>query len=160
MRILRTSGFVFLVLTFASPVLAEESNVVSGVGASSCGKFTNSYKENTARTETLYFSWAQGFMSSINFNRKIQNGTPVDFGAMPSAAQLGWIRNYCQKNPMKTYLRAATELFLALEQAQKKKSISVGQAQVELTGPTGKVNPAKKSEKPAHEAPPTKPAEP
>jgi hypothetical protein len=37
MRILRTSGFVFLVLTFASPVLAEESNVVSGVGASSCG---------------------------------------------------------------------------------------------------------------------------
>lgn len=122
MSIPRTSGFVFLLLVFASPVSAEESNVVSGVGASSCGKFTNSYKENPARTETLYFSWAQGFMSSINFNRKMQNGTPVDFGAMPSAAQLGWIRSYCQKNPLRTYLRAATELFLALEQAQTRTS--------------------------------------
>jgi hypothetical protein len=122
MKILRTSAFVLLALTFASPVLAEESNVVSGVGASSCGKFTNSYKENPARTETVYFSWAQGFMTSINFNRKMQNGTPVDFGAMPSATQLGWIRSYCQKNPLKTYLRAATELFLALEEAQTRTS--------------------------------------
>src|SRR5262245_50042264 len=122
MKILRTSSFVLLLLAFASPVLAEGSNVVSGVGTSSCGKFMNSYKENPARTKNLYLSWAQGFMSSINFNRKMQNGTPIDFGVSPSAAQLGWIRSYCQKNPMKTYLRAATELFLALEQAQTRTS--------------------------------------
>src|SRR5262245_10339635 len=150
MRILRTSSFVLLLLAFASPILAEGSNVVSGVGTSSCGKFMNSYKENPARTESLYFSWAQGFMSSINFNRKLQNGTPIDFGVSPSAAQLSWIRSYCQKNPLKTYLRAATELFLALEHAQTKK-------QGELDGPTGKVNTAKKSEKQAREAPPQEP---
>jgi hypothetical protein len=61
-------------------------------------------------------------MSSINLNRKMQNGTPIDFGAMPSATQITWIRGYCQKNPMQTYLRAATELFLAVEQAQATKS--------------------------------------
>jgi hypothetical protein len=123
MRILSTSALVFLSLVLSSPVSAEESNVVSGVGASSCGKFTNSYKENPTRAEALYLSWAQGFMSSINFNRNLQNGTPIDFGTMPSAVQLRWIRDYCQKNPLKTYLRAATELFLALEQAQARKSI-------------------------------------
>jgi hypothetical protein len=122
MKLLSRSAFVFVSLVLASPVLAEESIVVSGVGASSCGKFTTSYKDNPARAETLYFSWAQGFMSSINLNRKMQNGTPVDFGVMPSAAQVSWIRGYCQKNPMKTYLRAATELFLTLEQAQTTKS--------------------------------------
>jgi hypothetical protein len=146
MRILSTSAFVVLSLALASPILAEDAPVVSGVGISSCGKFTNSYKENSARTETLYLSWAQGFMSSINLNRKMQNGTPIDFAAMRSAAQLSWIRDYCQKNPLKTYLRATTELFLALEQAQTKKSLSAGQAQGELEGPTGKVDPAKKSE--------------
>jgi hypothetical protein len=52
----------------------------------------------------------------------MQNGTPIDFGAMPSATQITWIRGYCQKNPMQTYLRAATELFLAVEQAQATKS--------------------------------------
>ena len=122
MKLLSTSAFVVASLAIASPVLAEEATVVSGVGASSCGKFASSYKENPAKTETLYFSWAQGFMSSINLNRKMQNGTLVDFGAMPSTAQLSWIRGYCQKNPLKTYLRAATELFLALEQAQTTKS--------------------------------------
>jgi hypothetical protein len=118
MKLLSTSAFLALSLAFASPALAQKANVVSGVGNVSCGKFMTSYKENAAKTETLYFSWAQGFMSSINFNRKMQNGTPIDFGVMPSAAQLSWIRDYCQKNPMKTYMRAATELFLALEQAQ------------------------------------------
>src|SRR5262245_33230076 len=118
MKLLSTSGFVVLSLALASPVLAQKANVVSGVGNASCGKFMTSYKENPAKTETLYFSWAQGFMSSINFNRKMQNGTPIDFGVMPSAGQTSWIRDYCQKNPMKSYLRAATELFLALEQAQ------------------------------------------
>ncbi len=122
MRIPSTSAVVFLSFLVASPALAEEPIVVSGVGTSSCGKFTNSYKESPAKTETLYFSWTQGFMSSINFNRKMQNGTAVDFTAIPSAAQLSWIRGYCQKNPMKTYLRATTELFLALEQAQTRKS--------------------------------------
>src|SRR5262245_56544161 len=150
MRILRTSSFVLLLLALALRVLAEGSKVVLGVAVSSWGRFMNSYRKNPARTEILYFSWAQGFMSSINFNRKMQNGTPIDFGVSPSAAQLSWIRSYCQKNPLKTYLRAATELFLALEQAQTKK-------QGELDGPTGKVNTAKKSEKPAREAPPQKP---
>jgi hypothetical protein len=121
MRIPSTSAVVFLSFLFASPALAEEPIVVAGVGTSSCAKFTNSYKESPAKTESLYFSWAQGFMSSINFNRKMQNDTAVDFAAIPSTAQLSWIRGYCQKNPMKTYLRAATELFLALEQAQAKK---------------------------------------
>jgi len=118
MKLLSISAVVLLSLAFASPVLAQKANVVSGIGNTSCGKFMTSYKENPAKAETLYFSWAQGFMSSINFNRKMQNGTPIDFGAMPSAAQFSWVRDYCQKNPMKSYLRAATELFLAVEQAQ------------------------------------------
>jgi len=118
MKLLGISTLVGFSLVLASPVLAEKANVVSGIGAASCGKFTTAYKENAAKTEALYFSWAQGFMSSININRKMQNGTPIDFGAMPPAAQLSWIRSYCLKNPMRTYLRATTELFLALEQAQ------------------------------------------
>ncbi len=122
MKLPSTSALVVASLAFASTALAEELNVVSGVGGSSCGKFTNSYKENPAKTKSVYFSWAQGFMSSINLSRKMQNGTPIDFGAMPSATQITWIRGYCQKNPMQTYLRAATELFLAVEQAQATKS--------------------------------------
>ena len=120
MKLLGISTLVSLSLVLASPVLAEDANVVAGIGATGCGKFTTSLKENPAKTEALYFAWAQGFMSSINFNRKMQNDVPIDFGVTPAAAQFSWIRSYCQKNPMRTYLRATTELFLALQQAQAK----------------------------------------
>jgi hypothetical protein len=118
MKLLSASTIIALSLASGSAASAEKDTVITGIGAASCGKFATAFKENSAKSEALYFSWAQGFMSSINFNRKMQNGTPIDFSAMPPAAQFSWIRSYCQKNPMRTYLRATTELFLALEQSQ------------------------------------------
>ena len=55
MKLPSTSALVVASLAFASTALAEELNVVSGVGGSSCGKFTNSYKENPAKTEICLF---------------------------------------------------------------------------------------------------------
>ena len=49
MKLPSTSALVVASLAFASTALAEELNVVSGVGGSSCGKFTNSYKKTLRR---------------------------------------------------------------------------------------------------------------
>jgi hypothetical protein len=42
------------------------AGVVMGAGMTSCAEFAKEYRQNPESTESIFFSWAQGFMSGTN----------------------------------------------------------------------------------------------
>lgn len=48
---------------------ATESVAVMGIGVGTCADFGGLYKLDPARAETMYFGWAQGFLSGWNIGR-------------------------------------------------------------------------------------------
>ena len=84
-----------------------------GMGTNSCSKFAEVYRESPARWEILFFSWAQGFMSGLNFER-IELGQYRDMSAMPTGAQKNVIRVYCDRHPLGNYMDAVIDLYQRL----------------------------------------------
>lgn len=96
----------------AGPINAKEPALTVGAGARTCAQFARDYTADPELIETLYFTWAQGYLSG--FARA--SGTKLDL--MPSARgetwQKSYVREYCAKNPLSPFSEAAASLNLEL----------------------------------------------
>jgi hypothetical protein len=107
------AGFTFgLVMVTTSAPARSEQVITIGAGMQTCAVFIAHYKGNVPSLENFYFSWAQGYMSGLNvaMSRRVGNSTPADLNAIPPAAQLHFIRDFCDRNPLRRYSAAVEAL--------------------------------------------------
>jgi hypothetical protein len=83
-----------------------------GAGTKSCAVFARAYKEKPKSADMIYFSWAQGYMSGVNQAAKgdSKDSRPANLNAMSIAAQQRFIRDFCDRNPLKDYREAVDAL--------------------------------------------------
>jgi hypothetical protein len=90
------------VLWFGSA--ASEEIAGTGVGNHSCAQFAKFYRNDAKPTvvELTFFSWAQGFMTGWNVAMSDEKGrVDVDLSAMRPDDQKKFLRDYCDKHPLK-----------------------------------------------------------
>jgi hypothetical protein len=69
LRITLFAGPLVAIATICSSAESQASSTESawaGIGASSCGEFSEMYRSDPNQAEFMFFSWAQGFMSGLN----------------------------------------------------------------------------------------------
>ena len=98
-------------LLAATPALTKEkpAMVVVGIGAVGCQQFAEWYRGNPARIEAMAFTWAQGFMSAINWERG--TGHLKNLSSLSEDVQRSKLRSYCDRHPLGNVLDAVWELY-------------------------------------------------
>ncbi len=83
-----------------------------GLGNYTCAQFAKAYRVSggSDAVETSFFIWAQGFMTGWNIAVGDQKVFRIDLSAMKYDAQKKFVRDYCDKHPLKTYLEAVMAL--------------------------------------------------
>jgi len=89
-----------------------------GVGMSSCAEFARDYKRNPDTYMAMYLSWAQGFMSAINFLKRVTNKPPHNLNGLTLTDQQMRLQFYCDQNPLKPFFYAAQDLWDALPETK------------------------------------------
>jgi len=112
--------FVAIVLGHAisSAAFAAGEGQGYGLGMRSCTDFADAYKAQPLFTEDLYFTWAQGFMSGLNFASIANNRTSRVLDGAALDAQKAQIRSYCDGNPQAQYASAVIAIYYSLPEAR------------------------------------------
>ena len=107
-------------MAFIALAAAAEQYQIMGAGTRSCAVFARTYKDKPKTADMIYFSWAQGYMSGVIRAARADNkaSRPANLNAMSIAAQQKFIREFCDRNPLKDY-RAAVDALLANIQSTK-----------------------------------------
>jgi hypothetical protein len=102
--------FLLLVafLSFSSLSSGAEKSAWQGPGTVSCEEFGKAYRRSS-ENETLFFSWALGFMSGLNTD--LLPNRETDLRALPMETQKQAIRTYCSDHPGAAYFEAVFKLF-------------------------------------------------
>ena len=108
MRSVRVSAIIVLMATLS----ASAATTLWGVGAKTCGIFARNYLINPKLADDLYQSWAQGFMSGLNYAKAPSDGR--DLSAMPTEEQMARIKKYCNARPLADYVDAVMDLYQSL----------------------------------------------
>ncbi|GLK75792.1 hypothetical protein GCM10008171_10460 [Methylopila jiangsuensis] len=91
----------------ASSAQAAGTYVVWGIGAKTCGAWTDAQRTDQAKSEA-YQSWAHAFVTGAAFGREgIELRKDVDINA---EALTKWVNAWCEANPLMTVERAAVAL--------------------------------------------------
>ena len=115
MRSVTVSAIIILMTTIS----ASAANALWGVGAKTCGVFASNYLINPTLADDLYHSWAQGFMSGLNYAKMEATGDSRDLSAMPTEEQMAHIKKYCNARPLADYVDAVTDLYKNLPENKK-----------------------------------------
>jgi hypothetical protein len=94
-----------LIIALFAPSSFAASDLFSsfGLGASlSCGKYLNDILENPSAS-SAYSWWTAGFITGVN----LEKGRVV---STDSPSHEVWLKQYCEKNPLDTFMKAAIEL--------------------------------------------------
>ena len=129
----KTWSIALLFVFFLPPVLAQKKSedmiTISGYGVGiekSCAAFVRETDEKDAGKammyggkklhfeRQLYVEWFSGFLTAHSWMKEGQNIS----GGRNVHDLLSWIRTYCEKHPLDSFLIATDALFLEL---QKKK---------------------------------------
>lgn len=100
---------LIIVLTMAS-MTAWADWAVKGEGNFSCSEYVSAKRSNEAK---LYSSvtWVQGFISGVNHQRALPEGSDSYLGQdMPAASIARWLEKYCQENLQNDLADAAEAL--------------------------------------------------
>jgi hypothetical protein len=105
----------FAALTIA-PSAQGEPAAMFGAGAQTCAQFAQHYRRSPSQSEDMYFSWAQGFMSSLNMvNPNLRQPRSVrDLAAWSVNRQQFYLRDYCDQHPLTLFAAAVIEMFKLL----------------------------------------------
>jgi hypothetical protein len=83
-------------LSFSSLSYGAEKSAWQGPGTVSCAEFGKAC-QRSPENETLFFSWALGFMSGLNTDLLPNRAT--DLHGLPMETQKEAIRTYCHAHP-------------------------------------------------------------
>jgi hypothetical protein len=109
-----------MVLVSVTPSLsnaAESGGGGYGIGMHTCGEFAKAYVAHPDVTEDLYFTWAQGFMTGLNFMATVVKlpAREIRGENMDSMKSYhSYIRTYCDSHPLAGYLEAVSSLWRSL----------------------------------------------
>jgi len=97
-------ALVFIIISVCvSPSLAaEELTSVYGPSKLSCGKYISEISTNP-QAANAYSWWIAGFITGTN----LEKGRAV---STDNLAHEMWLKQYCEKNPLDTFVQAAIEL--------------------------------------------------
>jgi hypothetical protein len=79
---------------------ADDTKMGLGVGGQTCGVFAEAYRQDPHIAETIYFTWAQGYMSGQNILTVLSTGKTVDLSGVPITQLESSIREYCDSHPL------------------------------------------------------------
>jgi hypothetical protein len=97
----------------ASPVQAQPA-AGRGLGTASCADFAEQYKGDPRHARMAYESWAQGFMTGMNFESMAPGKPYHDLNAITVDEQFRRIASYCDKHPLGAFVEAVIELYKIL----------------------------------------------
>ncbi len=104
-------------LMTAGTAAADEKQYLAGAGSVSCGKFLEDKEVFANLLDAEYFSWAQGFMSGLNYEFIMDSAETVTDLSDHEAQQIS-IENYCKENPLELYAAAIFNLWDELRDTQ------------------------------------------
>jgi len=75
MRLRHAGALAVLVILFAKVLVSADDSTITtmGPGATTCAQFGKDYQRDPS-IETVYFAWAQGFMSGLNMGILTRGG--------------------------------------------------------------------------------------
>jgi hypothetical protein len=106
---------IFLGVTSIS---RAEGIAAQGAGTLTCRQFASMYRGHPELAENVFFTWAQGFMTGVNYAKIAAHGKSADLGAMTTAKQKSYIRSYCDAHPSEVFLKAITNLYFRLPRSK------------------------------------------
>ncbi len=91
-----------------------------GLGIDSCAVFAKKYTANPEVAESVYFTWAQGFMSGLNFVATANGSVYRVITGSDMTTQKADIRSYCEAHPLTQYVGAVIDLYQSFPTSQQK----------------------------------------
>jgi hypothetical protein len=104
---------VFFILT-PQWSFSKDATLISGLGAGTCAQFAQDYRKTPDAAETIYFNWAQGFMTGRNTALAMAKQTTHDLNSIRIIDQKASIRSYCDAHPLNFFFIAVLDLFESL----------------------------------------------
>src|SRR5690242_5091702 len=77
-----------------------------GIGMQTCGEFAKDYAAHPDVTEGLYFAWAQGFISGLNFMATVVRLPAREISGGDTASMESYrksLRSFCNEHPTALY---------------------------------------------------------
>ena len=109
-----SSLLIIAVFLGVTSISQAEEIAARGAGVLTCRQFANMYRGQPELAENVFFTWAQGFMTGVNYAKIAAHGKSANLGAMTTAKQKRYIRSYCDAHPSEFFLKAATNLYFTL----------------------------------------------
>ena len=100
-----------IVICASSSLRAGEFISVYGVSDLSCGKYLSDISDNR-NAANVYDWWVAGFVTGSNLEKERILGTD-NFG------HSAWIKQYCEKNSLDPFMKAAIELNKELDKKKR-----------------------------------------
>ena len=104
---------LILMIFLSGPADAASEAAPTGYGAMTCTQFANAIRAVPA-VEDQFFTWAQGFMSGLNFASSDGRQGMRNLTATEVNAQQERIRHYCDEHRFGNYLEAVLDLYNSL----------------------------------------------
>ncbi|HLW89913.1 MAG TPA: hypothetical protein VKS78_01255 [Roseiarcus sp.] len=101
-----------LALFHALDAKAADAGQTIGAGLKLCAEFSQAYAENPAATEAIYWPWAMGMMSGLNF-ASVANSTVFRDLTGDQDIYRRAIVSYCKAHPLTTYTGAVLDLYIS-----------------------------------------------
>ena len=95
-----------------------ESAAAEGVGTYACSEFARVQLHDQSLA-TLYFSWAQGWMTGWNLAEMDAAKPSRDLNARSVGDEQAFLKSYCAAHPKALYMEAVYRLFSSLPWAAK-----------------------------------------
>jgi hypothetical protein len=89
---------------------------MQGIGLRTCGEFASDYRISPSN-ESLYFSWALGFISGANVVLLGNGLTAKNTRSMSGDDEQQAIRQYCNDHPLASYYQVVIDLFWRLSKS-------------------------------------------
>jgi hypothetical protein len=113
-KIAASALMALFVLHCTTASAADDPKMEMGVGVQTCGEFADAYRRDPHVAETIYFTWAQGFMSGQNVLVVLATGKTVDLSAVSMNQLEAGVREYCDAHPLAMFDIAVENLYRSL----------------------------------------------
>ncbi len=103
---------LIIIVAFLIGPAAAHATRLYGVGTGTCANFIEQYNKQPGLTEIVYYSWFQGFLSSMNLALHANGKQPVDYETTVavSRADEGFLHDYCAVHTDQQFVAASLKL--------------------------------------------------
>jgi len=97
------------------PAAAEATELGEsiGIGANLCAQFAKEHADNSAASDQIYWPWAMGMMSGLNFASVANNRHFRDLTGDQDLFRRAVVI-YCESHPLASYSGAILDLYVSL----------------------------------------------